>query len=623
MTVSETPILSSIHAPEDLRRLSPEELLRLADELRNTMLRVIAANGGHLGANFGVVELTLALLRVFDVPDDRIIWDVGHQCYCYKLLTGRQKEFESLRRFDGCCGFPVRGESPFDCYGAGHAGIAISAALGMCAALPKDSRRKIIAVVGDGALNSGVALEGLNQVRAHGRNLVIILNDNKMAIAPNVGAIASYLNRIIIGRKYRYVKNLTKSIINALPRSEALARHVRKFEDAAKGILLPGGFFEELGIRYLGPVAGHNTADLERTFAAVKQDDHPVLIHVITEKGHGYAPALAAPERFHGISRFEPDSGAPLKPSQGGFSAAFGNAMNHAAEHHPELCAVVAAMADGTGLREFSRRFPERFYDVGIAEAHAVTFASGLAASGKHPVTAVYATFMQRAMDHVFHDVCLMNLPVVFALDRAGVVEDGPTHHGIYDLGFYLGLPNLTILAPADEAEVAPMLEFALGRKSPVLIRYPRGASGMPERTPSPLQDGHAEVLRDGRDLALWALGGEVARALRIAEILNREHGFSVKVVNVRFLKPFDAEMFRYDAAVMPVFTLEDHVAATGLGAVAARTLAGQKGVHGCVSFGWPGDRPIPHGAAEQLRRRFHLDEESLAEAAAAGLKKA
>ena len=623
MNDENTPILPQIGGPSAVRALLPEQLPLLAEELRQTMLRVISTHGGHLGANFGVVELTIALLRVFAPPQDRIIWDVGHQAYSYKLLTGRQKEFETLRTFGGCCGFPVRGENPCDCYNAGHAGVAISAALGMCAAQPEDCPDKVIAVVGDGALSSGVALEGLNHVREYGRNLVIILNDNKMAIAPNVGAIASYLNRVIIGRRYRYLKKMTKNIIGVLPRSESITRHIRKFEEAAKGILLPGGFFEELGIRYLGPIPGHDLARLEQTFQAVKQDDHPVIVHVITEKGHGYAPALAEPERFHGISCFDPASGKLVKAPQVGFSAAFGRAMLDAAEKHPEMCAVVAAMADGTGLHEFARRHPERFYDAGIAEAHAVTFASGLAATGRHPVVAIYATFMQRACDHIFHDVCLMNLPVVFALDRAGAVEDGPTHHGIYDLGFYLAIPNLTVLSPADEAEVSLMLEFALNHAGPVLIRYPRGCSGLSASLPSPLRAGRAEVRRDGRDLAIWAVGGEVARALRIAELLEQRHSCSAKVVNARFLKPFDREALRRDAAAMPVFTLEDHVPATGLGGLAATARAGLKEAFPVISFGWPDDRPVPHGAPMRLREALGLDEETLAERIAGCCKKA
>lgn len=610
-------ILSTIDGPPDLAPLTEEQLVQLSAELRAALLRVVAANGGHLGPNLGVVELTIALLRAFRPPDDRIVWDVGHQCYCYKILTGRRDAFTTLRRFGGCCGFPVRHESDFDCYGAGHAGIALSAALGMCAAQPPDSRRKIVAVIGDGALNSGVALEGLNHVRDQGRNLVIVLNDNKMAIAPNVGAIASYLNRVIVGRRYRYFKNLTKTVINALPRSESITRHVRKIEEATKALLLPGGIFEDLGIRYLGPINGHSIADLERTFAAVREDSRPVLIHVITEKGRGYAPALAAPEQFHGICRFEPDSGKPLEPGQAGFSAAFGDAMVEAAEHHPELCAVVAAMAAGTGLNGFARRFSERFYDVGIAEAHAVTFASGLAAEGRHPVVAIYATFIQRALDHAFHDVCLMNLPVIFALDRAGVVEDGPTHHGIYDLGFWLGMPHLTVMAPADESEMAPMLEYAVSLHSPAVIRYPRGATGLPVRSPAPLLPGRAEIRREGTDLAIWAMGGEVTRALTVAELLKQQYQLSARVVNVRFLKPFDGDALRRDAAAMPVFTLEDHVSATGLGALVAGILAEARLVHSGRSFGWPVDTPIPHGAVDELRRMFQLDEAALARAIA------
>ncbi len=620
-------LLNQIDGPADLRKLDAPQLAQLARELRERIIRVVAARGGHLGANLGVVELTLALLRSFQPPGDRIVWDVGHQSYSFKLLTGRREFFESLREFGGCCGFPVRGESPFDCYGAGHAGVAISAALGMCSAEPPDSRRKIIAVVGDGALGSGIALEGLNQAREHGRNLVIILNDNKMAIAPNVGAIASCLNRVIVGRRYRYIKNLAKTIVRALPRSETITRHVSRIEEAAKNLLLPGGIFEELGIRYLGPINGHSIADMERTFAAIRGDDRPVLVHIVTEKGRGYAPAVASPERFHGVSRFAPESGEPLDAHEPGFSAAFGAAMTDLAGGDERICAVVAAMGGGVGLNEFKRRFEHRLYDVGIAESHAVSFASGLAAAGRKPVVAVYATFMQRGLDHIFHDVCLMNLPVVFALDRAGVVEDGPTHHGIYDLGFLLAMPNLTVLAPADEAEVAPMLAYALNLNAPAVLRYPRGASGAIRRAdcpgPAPLESGRAAVWRAGSDLAIYAAGAETVRALGVADVLKARYGLDAKIVNVRFLKPFDAESLRRDLAVMPVFTLEDHVAATGLGAVAAVTAQQPAAIPNArlSSFGYPSDQTVPFGAVNTLRRKFELDTESLARRIAAALE--
>ncbi|MBE6370139.1 MAG: 1-deoxy-D-xylulose-5-phosphate synthase [Lentisphaerae bacterium] len=618
-------LLDKINDPADLKALSGGEVGLLAGELREVILQTVARCGGHLGSNLGAVELTLALLRSFDLPRDRIVWDVGHQTYACKLLTGRQKQFENLRQFNGCCGFPVRGESEFDCYSAGHAGVAISAALGMCSAMTgSDAPNKVIAVVGDGAIGSGVALEGLNQVRERGKNLIIVLNDNKMAISPNVGAISRCLNRVMLSYRYRSIKNCAKALIRLLPKSNKIYHAVSRLEDGAKNLLLPGGPFQELGIRYIGPINGHDLQALERTFKAVQRDDRPVIIHVVTEKGRGYAPALAAPERFHGVGKFDLATGKPLTVSPPGFSAAFGNAVCNLAAEESSLTAVVAAMTGGVGLEKFAQKYPDRFYDAGMAESHAVSFSSGLAASGRKVICAIYATFMQRSLDNIFHDVCLMRLPVIFALDRAGLVEDGPTHHGIYDLGFLLGLPNLCIMQPACEAEVEPMLKLALQLDQPSAIRYPRGSSNAAKRSDIPacteISYGKSALWRDGKDLAIYASGAEAVRAMEIADILARKNQLDVKVVNVRFLKPFDRSALQNDLQNMDVFTLEDHVAATGLGAVAAQAAAEIAAPKRLYTLGLPADGVVGFGAVNLLRQTLALDNDGIAGTIAAAV---
>ena len=610
-------ILEKISKPADLRDLTPSQLDMLAGELRERIIAVVSRQGGHLAPNLGTVELTIALLKSFDLPQERIIWDVGHQSYPYKLLTGQLRQFDSLRQFNGCCGFPVRNANEFESYSAGHAGVAIPAALGMCAAQEPGDTRKVIAVVGDGAIASGVALEGLNQVRDHGRNLVIVLNDNKMAISPNVGALSRALNRMMTSLRYRWIKNCTKTLINLLPKARSITNFIKSVEDAAKHVFLPSEPFESLGIRYLGPINGHNINDMIRAFNAAKRDDRPVIIHVITQKGRGYAPAEAEPERFHGTGAFDIVSGKALKKSEPGFSAAFGNAVCDLAEKNPDLCAVVAAMTGGVGLSRFAAMYPERFYDAGMAEAHAVSFSSGLAAAGKQVICAIYATFIQRSLDHIFHDVCLMDLPVIFALDRAGLVEDGPTHHGIYDLGFLLGMPNLTIMAPACEAEMLPMLQYAMQLKSPVVIRYPRGKSSADLRQDIPaagtISAPGGAVWRNGSDLAIYAVGAEAVRAMEIADILQQKFQLSAKVVNVRFLKPFADDILLEDLQNMCVFTLEDHTVAAGFAAVAARSAAKLHTPYRLFSFGIEQDAMPAFGAVDQLRKSLGLDTENIA----------
>jgi len=609
-------ILNRINFPEDVRQLDKKGLETLAGEIRDKLISTVARTGGHLGPNLGTVELTLALHCAFDTPRDKIIWDVGHQTYTHKLITGRREEFETLRQFEGCSGFPTPGHSEYDCFIAGHAGTAISAATGMKAAAERSGRNEqVVAVVGDGAFNCGISLEGLNNAGASCRGLIVILNDNKMSIASNVGALARHLNRLISANGYIKLRASIRNWIFRLRRGKSIHRFISRMLRWVKNLILPGSVFEVMGFRYLGPIDGHDIELMIRTFEAAKNSSRPVLVHVITGKGKGYLPAEEAPEKFHGVPAFDPVTG---KSSGGGkvtFSQAFGKSMIAMAERYPELVTITAGMAYGTGLREFSSRFPRRFFDVGIAEEHAAVFAAGLAVGGLRPVYAIYATFMQRALDCLFHDVCLQNLPVIFAVDRAGVVEDGCTHHGIHDLGFMRTLPNLTIMAPADKNELEIMFEFAWKLATPVVIRYPRGsAEPFGADTVQPLTFGRSLVVREGGDVALWAWGRELETALKIADTLAGK-GVAATVVNARFLKPFDSTLLRAHAAAMPIVTLEDTQIGGGLAAQCDAELVNcnHKGIS---HFGW-GDGLLEHGAPEKLRKKYGFTVDAVVETVA------
>ena len=603
-------ILDNISSPEDLKALAPRQLTALCSELRETIIDTVSKNGGHLAPNLGVVELTVALHSVFNMPEDKIVWDVGHQSYVHKLLTGRRDRFHSIRTDNGLSGFTLREESEFDCFSSGHAGTAISAAMGFAAA--RDARNgseHVIAVVGDGSLICGLSLEALNNVRSSCRNLIIIVNDNKMSISKSVGAIPNYLNRIITGRSYNHFKAFAKMAVQRMPSGSDIIGGIQKLEEATKSLFVPGVFFEEMGLRYVGPINGHKLPELIETFNRVKDFNRPVIVHVITEKGAGCEYAKEAPEKFHGVSSFNPHTGHSEHASSGiNFSAAFGASMIELAEKDPEVVAITAAMRSGTGLLKFSEQFPDRFFDVGIAEEHGLTFAGGLAAGGMRPVVALYATFLQRGLDCVFHDICLQNLPVIICADRAGIVEDGPTHHGIYDESFLLSMPRLSVLAPKNETELKAMLFAAYEQKTPVAIRYPRGASKINDLPVPALEWGKAEVVRDGSDLVIWAVGREVRTALEAAGIL----GCSCRIVNTRFLKPFDKELFLSDAAKMPIFTIEDNLEGAGLDSIADKLLinAGHHGVH---HFAWPADKIIPHGTQSCLREKFGMTPKAIA----------
>ena len=603
--------LEKIHSPEELRRISPNELPAVAAEIRELILATVSENGGHLASNLGAVELILALHYCFDTPRDRLLFDVGHQAYTHKILTGRREFFRSLRRCGGCAGFPASWESAeYDVGASGHAGTAISTALGISAAnaLAKSSARAV-AVVGDGSLNCGISLEGLNNARRDGSNLVVVLNDNKMSISENVGGLAYYLNRLVIGPRYNRLKTAAKRMLMTLPRHETIHRFIRRLEDVIKSLILPGVVFEELGFRYIGPINGHSLPDLLRTFRQVREFEGPVLVHVVTEKGHGCEFATRSPERYHGVSGFDRATGELRGGKKMTFSRAFGDAMVELAGRYGDLAAITAGMTSGTGLEPFSRAFPRRFYDAGIAEEHAVTFAAGLAAAGLRPVCAIYATFLQRALDCIYHDVVLPQLPVIFAVDRAGAVEDGPTHHGIYDLGFLRAMPGLVILAPRCEAELLPMLEYARSLATPVAIRYPRGGtSGKMECPVAPLDTGRAEILHEGSASGpvLWAMGPECGTAVDAADRLKAEHGIDCTVVNARFLAPFDRELARELAPGRLVVSIEDHVVVGGLGSALDEAVADLP-CAGRLTFGWPAGKPVPHGAVSELRREAKL----------------
>lgn len=613
-----TARLTNINSPADLKKLSNPELNELAAEIRQFLLDTVAANGGHLASNLGAVELTLALHYVFDAPVDKIVWDVGHQAYVHKILTGRRDLFKSLRKFNGCSGFLSRAESEFDTFGAGHAGTALSAAAGM--AVARDRRKSpehVIAIVGDGSIGCGISLEALNNIKTSCQRLIIILNDNKMSISKNVGAISRQLSRIIAGQRYNRIKKITKKVVTKLPYRSKIMAFISRIEESLKGMLVPGLLFEELGIRYVGPIDGHNIDELISTMQGIKAFNSPVIIHTITEKGRGYSPAEAAPQKFHGLGCFNPATGekTTARPPTT-FSTAFGNSMLNIAEHDQKLTVITAGMTAGTGLTEFAKKFPTQFHDIGIAEEHAVVFAAGLAVAGYRPVVAIYATFIQRALDYIYHDVCLQDLPVIFCLDRAGVVEDGPTHHGLYDLPFMLSIPNLAILTPKDEPELELMIKCAYEYNAPVAIRYPRGWSGATTASPpSALTWGKAELVRDGDAVAIWSTGRELHTALNVATVLSNHFNIHAKVINTRFLSPFDKKLLFECAEKMPIATIEDGVIKGGLGSIVDELLINVKH-HNVAHFGWS-KKFISHGAPVELRQAHNLTPEKIAAAIA------
>jgi 1-deoxy-D-xylulose-5-phosphate synthase len=606
-------ILQSIERPSDIRKLSPEELSTLALEIRALILETVAKNGGHLGSNLGVVELTLALHTVFDSPRDKIVWDVGHQCYTHKILTGRKDRFGGLRRCGGILGFPCRDESEHDIYNTGHASTALSAALGMAVARDKaGEKHHVIAVVGDGSLTGGIALEALNQIGHLRERLIIVLNYNEMSISANVGAWSKYLSYLVSGQHYVRMKDQAKSILRSLPKiGWPLIKAARALEELVKKTIFPGLVFTELGIRYVGPVHGHNIQSLVEAFEMAKMYDGPILIQCVTQKGRGYQPARTHPEKFHGAGPFQISTGEPRSREWGpSFSSVFGNALIKIAKKDEKVLAITAAMGEGTGLKEFSEKLPERFFDVGIAEQHAVTFASGLAVSGFKPVVAIYSTFLQRAYDQVYHDVCLMDLPVVFVLDRAGIVpDDGPTHQGVNDIAFLRHMPHMIVMAPKDENELQHMLWSALAYGHPASVRFPKAKGlGVPlDEQLHVIPLGRSELVKDGRDL-LFAFGNMVAPALEAANALEKD-GISLAVVNARFVKPLDKEMIlRFARPGGTIVTIEEGIVDGGAGS-AVRELLDREGRFDVrfKAIGLPLEA-YPLGKAEEIRVMVGLD---------------
>jgi 1-deoxy-D-xylulose-5-phosphate synthase len=612
-------ILETINSPADLKKLSLPQLEKLAGEIRGLLIHTVSQTGGHLAPNLGVVELTIALHRVFDSPRDRIIWDVGHQAYVHKILTGRRGRFGTLRKLGGISGFPKREESAHDIFGTGHSSTSISAALGV--ALARDINRekhRVIAVIGDGSLTGGQAYEALNYAGNLETDITVILNDNEMSIARNVGAMAEYLAKLRTDPSYNRMKRDVEYLLRRIPAiGDSVAKTVERLKDGLKYLVVPGMLFEELGFTYIGPIDGHNLVSLTDVLQKSRHMKGPVLIHVITCKGKGYEPAEKNPDKFHGVGPFCVETGEIIK--NGGnpsYTSVFGDALAAAAEGDDDIVAFTAAMAEGTGLRKFATRFPHRFFDVGIAEPNAVTMAAALAAEGKKPVVAVYSTFMQRAFDQVIHDVCLQKLPVVFAIDRAGIVgEDGPTHQGVFDLAYLRQIPNLTVMAPKDENELRHMLCTALNLGGPAAIRYPRGC-GLGVDTSEPmhrLEVGQAEELRPGKDVVLLAAGVMAAPCLAASDLLARQ-GIRAGVVSARFVKPLDEQMLRRLARdVGVIVTVEDNVLAGGFGSAVLEYISNES-LNWVKVFrvGLP-DKFIEHGSRAELLTRYGLTGEGIA----------
>ncbi len=611
----ECELLERINSPADLKGLTLDELERLAGEIRYRIIDTVSKTGGHLAANLGVVELTLAIHYVFSAPRDKIIWDVGHQAYAHKLLTGRRDRFHTLRTYGGISGFPKREESPYDTFDTGHSSTSISAGLGIATAKSlKKEKIRVVSVIGDGSLTAGMAFEGFNQSGHMEKDLTVILNDNAMSISPNVGAFSSFLSRKMTGRRFVYFRKELHNFLKSIPGvGENILGLVRKSEDSFITFFTPGMLFEAFKFTYIGPIQGHRLDRLIEALGNTLHLEGPVLVHVLTVKGKGYAPAEKDPTHYHGVGSFEVSSGAAQKNPEiqaPTYTEVFGRTMIELAEKDERLFAVTAAMPEGTGLGRFAEIYPDRSMDVGIAEQHAVTFAAGLATEGLKPVVAIYSTFLQRAYDQIIHDVCLPNLPVVFCVDRGGLVgEDGPTHHGQFDLSFLRGLPNMTLMAPKDENELRHMLYTALMHSGPVAIRYPRGRGlGVPlDEGYQALPIGKAEYLREGRDLLIIAVGSMVMAALETAAELKRE-GLSVGVVNARFVKPLDQTLVESSQRIGKVLVLEENSRLGGLGAAILELLSDMN-AHDVLlkRLGLP-DRFIEHGPATILKQKYGLD---------------
>lgn len=614
-------LLEKIDNPADLKKLKPEQLPVLAAEVRQFLLETLSATGGHLGSNLGTVELAIALHYCFDSPSDKIIWDVGHQAYTHKILTGRRDRFNTQRQYKGLSGFPKRCESEHDAFGVGHSSTSISAALGMAAAASlSGTRNHSIAVIGDGSLTGGMAFEALNQAGHLKKNLIVILNDNEMSISQNVGAFSAFISRKMTGRYFRDLKKEMQGLLKHIPAiGTDILQFARRAEDSLKGFLTPGALFDALGFDYLGPLDGHNLPQLVEVFNNINELDGPLLVHIMTTKGKGYKPAEDTPAKYHGVGSFDIATGkGAAKPSTKSYTDVFGETIVQLAEMDPKIVAITAAMPDGTGLTSFSKRFPDRFFDVGIAEQHGLAFAAGIAAEGYRPVAAIYSTFMQRAYDQVFHDICLQKLPVTLALDRAGLVgDDGPTHHGVFDLSYLRHLPGITLMAPKDENELRHMLNTAVYSGSPMALRYPRGAGyGVEMDTDlKTLEIGRGEQLLEGRDLTIIAIGATVYPALEAAGNL-RQNGIEAGVINARFVKPLDAELILSAARKTGcIVTVEENALQGGFGSAVLELLYDNNLQDVRIKRLGIADRYIEHGSQAQLRKDVGIDADGIAAA--------
>lgn len=611
-------ILDTINSPKDLKKLSVEELTALAAELREEIIGVTSKTGGHLASSLGAVELTISLHYIFDTPKDVILWDVGHQAYSHKLLTGRRGRFKTLRQLGGISGFPNKNESEYDAFTVGHSGTSISSALGMaCARDLKGGDEKIIAVIGDASLGSGIAFEALNHSGHLKKNLIVVLNDNELSISPSIGALSKYLNKIVTSPIFNKIRTDAQNLVKRIPRFGFRAyRAARKLEEGLKHLILQGMLFEELGLTYFGPIDGHNIALLNETLKNVSNIKGPVLLHVLTKKGKGYKFAEEHPTQFHGVAPFEIETGRKTSGTEEeSFTETFGKKVIELAKKDKKIVAITAAMPDGTGLLDFASRFPDRFFDVGIAEQHAVTFSAALAKAGLKPIVAIYSTFLQRSYDQIVHDICLQDLDVVLCLDRAGLVgEDGPTHHGMLDIVYLRGMPKMTIMAPRDQKELESMLELSTVIKRPVAIRYPRGGLiGKHAILPSsPLELGKSELLKDGNDLAIFAVGSTVYPAIEVSEMLQKE-GVNASVINARFIKPLDEELLEDILnRTKKVVTIEEGVIDGGFGSAILEFIEKEKikGVN-VKRIGLPSEF-IEHGDRMQLLKKYNLTSEGI-----------
>jgi 1-deoxy-D-xylulose-5-phosphate synthase len=609
-------LLDSVNSPFDVKQLSLLQLQILAEEIREELISVLSKTGGHLGPNLGVVELTLAMHYVFETPKDHFVFDVSHQAYVHKLLTGRREQFQSIRTPGGLNGFMLRSESPHDCYGAGHAGTALSAALGMAVARDRmGGQEHVVALAGDAAFTCGITYEALNNIAHHTRRMIVVLNDNEWSIDKNVGAIASYLNTIVTNPRFDYLHEQAARFVEKLGGKTAL-HMARKAEEAAKSIFWPSVIFEELGLKYYGPIDGHDIATLIQTFEFLKTQKKPVLLHVLTQKGKGFEPALQKQKKFHGLGPYDPETGETKPLGQRTYSEVFSDTMVKLADMNDKIVAITAAMPNGTALDRFQPHHPDKYFDVGIAEEHAVIFAAGLATKGFKPFCAIYSTFLQRSFDPIVHDVCLQNLPVVFCMDRGSLSgDDGPTHHGLFDISYLRGIPNIVHMVPKDEDELADMLFTAMQHNGPIAVRFPRGVGpGTPVKdVPRTIPIGQAELLQHGENdrVAIFALGALVPLGQEIAAKLEGM-GVSSAVINARFTKPVDVAMLEFYARTVDVIvTLEDHVLKGGFGSAVLEELNNLGLSTPVIRIGWP-DQFIEHGKPDSLRAKYGISVEGV-----------